>query len=320
MGLTDEGLIRIPGMASRWVRLANGAKAHYATAGDEGPAVILLHGGLPGSSGMAGWRFMAPVLAANGFRVYCPDQPGFGWADTAEEYRPTNGAVDHVRFIDDFATAMCLDKFSLAGNSMGCINTVHYVVAHPERVTSFALIAGGVGDLIPLDMEKIRSQIDPHTIEITHESMKAMMNSIIYRPAAIDEDLVAMRLAAATRQQESWAEFWKSNLRIAEDPNLSAAISTIGRIDKITIPAIYLYGMDDVLIPVEEGYRQEDLLPNIQFFYPEECGHQGQSDQPELFAQTFLEFFRDGRVSRSTADSAGVSKRRAEIPELVQQA
>ena len=66
MALTDEGIIEVPGLASRWVRLASGAKAHYVTSGDKGPAVLLLHGGLPGSSGTAGWRFMAPFLGANG--------------------------------------------------------------------------------------------------------------------------------------------------------------------------------------------------------------------------------------------------------------
>ena len=45
MALTDENLVDVPGMASRWVRLANGARAHYMTAGTSGPAVILLHGG-----------------------------------------------------------------------------------------------------------------------------------------------------------------------------------------------------------------------------------------------------------------------------------
>ena len=319
MSLTDEGLIRVPGMASRWVRLGNGAKAHYVTSGDEGPSVILLHGGLPGSSGTAGWRFIAPFLGANGFRVYCPDQPGFGLSDTAPEYHPKNGVLDHVRFIDDFATALCLDDFILAGNSMGCINTAHYVVAHPERVRAFAMIAGGVGDIVPLDMEKIRHQIDPYTIDISAASMKAMMESIIYRKSAINEDLLAMRLAAAELQKDSWPKFWSATVEVAVDPNLAAGARTAGRIDKITIPAIYLYGKQDVLIPVEEGHLQEDLLPNVQFFYVDECGHQGQTDQPELFQQVFLEFFRDGRVSRETADRAGVSTRRPEIPSLVEQ-
>ncbi len=88
MSLTDENLVAVPGMASRWVRLANGARAHYMTSGDHGPAVILLHGGLPGSSGLAGWRFMAPYLADQGFRVYCPDMPAFGLSDPARSTGP----------------------------------------------------------------------------------------------------------------------------------------------------------------------------------------------------------------------------------------
>jgi 2-hydroxy-6-oxonona-2,4-dienedioate hydrolase len=76
MPLTDEGLIDIPGVASRWVCLANGARAHYSTSGDKGPAVILLHGAIAGSSGLAGFRFMLPFLGEQGFRVYDPRSPG----------------------------------------------------------------------------------------------------------------------------------------------------------------------------------------------------------------------------------------------------
>jgi nitrite reductase/ring-hydroxylating ferredoxin subunit len=45
----------------------------------------------------------------------------------------------------------------------------------------------------------------------------------------------------------------------------------------------------------------------------------GPASRPDMFAQVFLEFFRDGRVSRKTADWAGVSKVRPEIPSLVEQ-
>jgi 2-hydroxy-6-oxonona-2,4-dienedioate hydrolase len=42
----------------------------------------------------------------------------------------------------------------------------------------------------------------------------------------------------------------------------------------------------------------------VKFFSPAETGHQGQTDQPEQFNQPFLEFFREGKVSRQTADAA----------------
>ena len=46
MALNEEGVMIVPGIDSRWIRLPNGAKAHYSAAGSEGPAVILLHGGI----------------------------------------------------------------------------------------------------------------------------------------------------------------------------------------------------------------------------------------------------------------------------------
>ncbi|MBM3939834.1 MAG: alpha/beta hydrolase [SAR202 cluster bacterium] len=323
-GLTDEGLVHIPGLSSRWVRLASGAKAHYMTAGDYGPAVILLHGGINGSSGTAGWRFMAPFLAQHGFRLYCPDQPGFGHADTDPKYWPHLGTVSHVEFVKEFADALCIDKFHLAGNSMGCTNTVHFVVRYPERVLSFALIAGGVGDLV--DPAKRVAPKDgkftpnPNYVrppfDGTEESMRMLMAGIIYNAGAVWPELVTMRTQAAHRQKDSYDVLQKARENFEKDANLKQLLTTKGRLDKLTIPGIYLYGKQDVLIPVENGFQQEDVLPNVQFFYPDECGHQGQTDQPEMFNQVFLEFFRDGKVSRKTADWAGVSKRRPELKHL----
>src|SRR5579883_1512465 len=115
MALTDAGLIDVPGIDSRWVRLPSGARAHYMTAGHKGPAVVLLHGGLAGSSGLAGWRFMMPVLAEAGFRVYAPDRPGYGLADAREEYRPVQGFKSQVEFLKEFADTLCLDRFHIGG-------------------------------------------------------------------------------------------------------------------------------------------------------------------------------------------------------------
>lgn len=322
MALTEEGLIEVPGMMSRWIRLASGAKAHYMTSGTTGPAVVLLHGGLPGSSGTAGWRFMAPFLGANGFRVYCPDMPAFGLSDDREEFWP-EGVHSYVDFIHEFTTALCLDEFHLAGNSMGCMNTANYVVAHPERVLSFALIAGDIGDVVPAGL-KPPAKIELTQYDGTREGMRSMMSAIIFRGEAINDDLIEMRYAAAERGKKAHAQFWPGLLQYGriipwENPNIEARLSTKGRLDKLTIPGIYLYGTEDVLTPVEWGYEQEKVLPNVQFFYPEETGHQGQTDSPEIFNNVFLDFFRDGQVSRQSADAAGVSKLRPELPALVAQ-
>jgi 2-hydroxy-6-oxonona-2,4-dienedioate hydrolase len=319
MALTEEGIIDVPGMMSRWVRLSNGEKAHYMTAGESGPAVVLLHGGIPGSSGLAGWRLLAPLLAEAGFRVYCPDQPGFGLSDPAEKYWPVYGPYSHADFLERFVTALCLDEFYLAGNSMGCINTAHYTVRYPHRVKRFILIAGPVGDLLPSKVsDEMRAKVG---WDGNRETMKMMMKSIIHHQEEITDDLLDMRMNAAEVHKESWIALQKSTILGIVPPDIALAMSTKGRLDRMSIPGICLYGQNDVILPMEElGYRVEDALPNVQFFYPADCGHQGQTDQPELFAQVFTEFFRDGIVSRETADRALVSTRRPELPALVEQA
>jgi len=318
MSLTEEGIIEVPGLHSRWVRLSNGERAHYMTAGERGPAVVLLHGGIPGSSGTAGWRLLAPRLAEAGFRVYCPDQPGFGLSDPRPEYHPVHGVYTHVNFLERFAEALCLDRFFLAGNSMGCANTAHYVVRYPHRVERFILIAGPVGDVCPFPTLD-RLQI-PVGWDGSRETMVKMMGSIIHKQEHITEDLLDMRMAAADRHKDGWIA-WQKAFLFGEVPgDIQRAMSTKGRLDTTDLQGICLYGKNDLILPTEDlGYKAEDALPNIQFFYPDDCGHQGQTDQPDLFADVFVEFFRHGIVSRKTADRAGVSTRRAEIPTLVEQ-
>lgn len=323
MALTDEGIIEIPGMASCWVRLGSGAKAHYMLSGENGPAVVLLHGGLPGSSGQAGWRFMAPYLAEQGFRVYCPDMPAYGLSDPSPEHAP-QGLHSYVDFIQEFVTAVGLDKFHIAGNSMGCMNAVNYTTAHPERVLSAILIAGDVGNITE-GQTRVENDLKLAEYDGTKEGMERMMKAIIYRPEAISPDLIEMRWRASIVHRENQAKLWPSFMAYMgrqewPDENIGLRLSTKGRFDKMTIPCLYLFGVNDVLIPVAWGYKQEDCLPNVQFFYPEECGHQGQTDRPDLFNPVFAEFFKNGKVSRATADAAGVSKRRPENPNLVEQA
>jgi pimeloyl-ACP methyl ester carboxylesterase len=318
MALTEEGIIDVPGMHSRWVRLADGQRAHYMTAGESGPAVVLLHGGIPGSSGTAGWRLLGPRLAEAGFRVYAPDQPGFGLSDPRPEYHPVHGVYTHINFLERFAEALCLDKFFLAGNSMGCANTAHYVVRYPHRVERFILIAGPVGDVCPfptLDALQI-----PVGWDGSRETMVKMMGSIIHKQEHITDDLLDMRMAAADRHKDGWIAWQKAFLFGQMPDDIQRALSTKNRLDTIDIPGICLYGKNDVILPTENlGYKAEDALPNVQFFYPDDCGHQGQTDQPDLFADVFVDFLRDGIVSRKNADRAGVSTRRPELPALVEQ-
>jgi 2-hydroxy-6-oxonona-2,4-dienedioate hydrolase len=326
MALTEEGLVHVPGLHSRYVRLQSGVKAHYSTSGETGPDVILLHGGIPGSSGAAGFRHMAPFLGAHGFRVHAPDMPNFGLTeDPFGRYNYGKGAA--VDFLHEFAEAIGLDTFHIGGNSMGCLNAVNYTVAHPERVRSFALIAGHIGDLVTraemLAANRGRKSEEVAATKVssgydgTAADMRRILENVTLDPAAVTDDVVEMRTAAAALHQDTYGPNMKRFLD-ETDPLDQVRLTTRGRLDVLDIPGIYVFGMEDSMYAPEAANLQEDALPKVQFFYPEDAGHQGQSDRPDLFNQLFLEFFRDGRVSWETATAGGVSQRRAPLPHLVE--
>jgi 2-hydroxy-6-oxonona-2,4-dienedioate hydrolase len=322
MALTEEGLAPHPGIMSRYVKLASGAVAHYMTAGETGPAVVICHGGIPGSSGLAGARYQLTFLAEHGFRVYAPDFPGYGLADTRPDHYARLGPISHTLFLKEFVDALDLDKFHLTGNSMGCSNTWRFAISFPWRVLSWVLVAGNIPGYV--DPSRIKRTIDVTAVnrswfDGTTESMRKMIDPIIYRKEAITQDLLEMRTQAAIRQRESLAAYHAGSDAIAKDPNLAQVQVAKSRIEQLTHPRLLLWGANDVLNPVENAYLQEDVTPFMQYFYPTECGHQGQTDRPDLFNQVFLEFFRNGKLTRETAEAAGISKRRPELPGVVEE-
>lgn len=300
----------------RYVELRSGAQAHWVEAGPaDGTPLVLLHGGLPGSSGAAGWRFMLPALAAEGFRVIAPDRPGFGRADTRPEHRPTRGFLSWAEFTREFVDALGLGVFSLAGNSQGAQTAAYFTVQNPERVDRLALIAcGGFNPTFDIRPEQLLPGVPFPVWDGTEESMRDMLMTIVHRKEALSDDLVRLRNESALAQRESLAAASAWNARALADPSSGQAHRLLGHLDRLTIPTVYLYGRQDVLSPVENAYLQEDLLPLVQFLYPDECGHQGQTDQPEMFHRVFAEFFTDGSLTRATADWAGISTRRPEQP------
>lgn len=95
---------------------ANGQRFYVAAAGPvDGPAVMLLHG-FPEMS--YGWRHQLHALAAAGFRVYAPDQRGYGHSSKPKgivSYRVDALAAD----VTALAQALGHDSFSLVGHDWG---------------------------------------------------------------------------------------------------------------------------------------------------------------------------------------------------------
>lgn len=127
-----SGPVSIP--LNHGVVSVNGADVAYSRAGDEGSAVILVHGG---ASNRADWAKNFPVLAAE-HQVYAPDLIGFG---ESSRLNRTYTIGDFADFVRGFMDAMGIDKTALVGHSLGGRTCLEIARQEPERVTRAVLIA-----------------------------------------------------------------------------------------------------------------------------------------------------------------------------------
>ena len=283
-----------PTIRSSWV-MANGVKTHYSECGDEGPAVVLLHGGGPGSSGKAGWRFMLPALAEAGFRVYAPDQLSYGLTDTRPHAWPLNGHQSLVDHVAAFIGALCLENVLLAGNSQGAYVAAKYTLDHPANVRKLfligsATISAAMGFPMP-DTEGLRLM---NSYDGTPKAMRAFLEAITFDRSTVTDELIADRVAVSNRpgMSDSVKAFAEGRAKASKDPNWKQRFEVRTRLPQLNIPAMFIWGADDKFAPMSLGKSIEPLLPNIKFTYVEGAGHQCQTDRPDIVNRMVVDFFK----------------------------
>ena len=117
---------------SRFVDV-DGMSVHYRDEG-AGPPLLLIHG--TGAS-LHTWDAWSAALSGT-HRVVRLDLPGFGLTGPQPDgdYR-----IDtYVDMVDHFATKVGLDRFALAGNSLGGQIAWRFAARHPEAVNALILV------------------------------------------------------------------------------------------------------------------------------------------------------------------------------------
>lgn len=274
--------------------LANGVKTHYSWAGTEGPAVILLHGAGPGANGAAGWRLMLPALAKAGYRAFAVDQLSMGFTDVRPHAWPVLGHQSLVDHVHDFIEALCLDEVSLVGNSQGAYVAAKYAIDHPEKVNKVVYIGSNTvyQAMQEVPERRLRSFLEVIGYDYTEESLRKFMTRNIAGGEVVPEELIELRHRAATRPgvKEANEAFDAYLERMNDEPKLWDRYCIKDSLPKLKVPGIFIWGNQDAVASVETAYKLAELLPNIPFEYIDNCGHQAQTDQPEIVNKLVIDF------------------------------
>jgi pimeloyl-ACP methyl ester carboxylesterase len=236
-----------------------GQKIYYQEAGS-GPDVILLHGL---GADRSAWAATVPALASK-YRVYVPDQVGFGQSDKPMlDYRV--GTL--VDFLDAFCKKVGVARAALVGNSLGGWVAMDFALAHPDKVSRLVLVdsagyspkrTGGP----PLTRELLQG-LNPSTVAGEKQLMALVFHNPMYSSDQFAEQAFAMHL----HKNDSYTidRFIDSILR-GED-------LLDGRLGAIKAPTLVLWGREDALVPLANGKALAEDIPGAQSVILDGCGH-----------------------------------------------
>lgn len=263
----------------------------YHEAGD-GPPLLLLHGSGPGVTGWRNFRGNLGVFAEH-FRCLVLEFPGFGVSDDFGGHP----MIDAQGAALAFADALGLDRVDIIGNSMGGGVGVSLAVRHPDRVNRLVTI-GGIGTNIfsPGPSEGIRL-LQEFTDDPTRDRLIAWLNSMVYDPTLITEELIEERWAAATdpatlaaaRRMYSKAAF-AAMMAMMRDSDTPPPWATM---HKVQAPTLLTWGRDDRVSPLDMALLPMRTIPGAELHVFHNCGHWVMIEAKSAFERTVLAFLTD---------------------------
>lgn len=289
---TETSTMKDTDIRSRWV-LANGVRTHYSEAGHDGRTLVALHGGGAGSSGASGMGPVLPLLGRD-FRVVAPDSiGGFGLTDTSV---PTPyGLISRAAHTADFVDALCLDKFSVLGNSQGAWSGAYYAMLHPDRVEKLIIVSSlTIATSMGIKQEPNEAMRALMGYDGSREGMKRLLEALIIDKSRITDQLIDDRQRAATRPGalEAFRRMAQGIDFVRNDPVLKLQTQWQEALPALTrrIPTLILWGTGDTFAVPATGRALAEMLPDARIEWVEGAGHQVQTDAPDRAAAIIREF------------------------------
>jgi pimeloyl-ACP methyl ester carboxylesterase len=256
--------------------------------GGNGPAVVLLHGGGPGASGLSNYSRNIDTLARH-HRVLVPDMPGYGRSSKHVDHRdPFGYLADAIRGLLD---ELNLPTAHLVGNSYGGAAALRLAVDTPQRVGKLVLMGpGGIGTTRGLPTDGLKSLLSYYGGEgPSREKLAAFIrNYLVYDGAAVPEELIDVRYQASIDPE------------VVANPPLRrpSGLRTLWRMDltrdrrlrRLGTPTLVLWGRDDQVNRPAGGPMLLNLMPNAELVMTSHTGHWMQWERADLFNQLVTEF------------------------------
>ena len=249
----------------KYEQRTEGEFTYLATGGGE-QHVLLLHGLF---GGLSNFKSFIQTFGKQ-YNVVLPNIPIF---ELPLDQVDLDGFVDHVR---RFVEYKGYDKVHLVGNSLGGHIALLFALAMPERVQSITLT--GSSGLFESAMG------NTYPKKGDYDYIRERTGTTFYDPALATKELVDEVFDTVNDRNKA--------IRILYTAKSALRYNLEDRIQGINIPVLLIWGKNDTITPPFVAEKFNELLPNSQLVWIDECGHAPMMEHPQLFNQHFADFMQ----------------------------
>ncbi|MDG4810945.1 alpha/beta hydrolase [Micromonospora sp. WMMD1120] len=270
----------------------DGSPVHVLESG-AGPAVLMLHGSGPGTTGSGAWATTAQALGGS-CHVVAPDQAGFGRTPLPE------GATGGLRLWTEQAAglmdALGIERYAVVGHSMGGAVALALAAARPQQVTRVVAVAtmGAPGAPLSDDLDALWAA-PAGPIGARDMLRRLLFDQALVTDAAVDARAAAMREGAA-----AYAPLFPApRARWVDDLTLSTQT-----LAAVRAPVLLVHGAEDRVTPLETAALPLlGHLVDVRLHVFGRCGHVPAVEHPREFRDLLSSFLRGTGATSAQADA-----------------
>jgi pimeloyl-ACP methyl ester carboxylesterase len=263
----------------------DGVRVHYQEAGQsDAPAMILIHGFA--ASNLV-WSKVLLEIAENGFRVIAPDLLGYGYSEKPRQFDYT--ILRQAQMVVSLMKRLGIERGVVVGSSYGGAIAATIALDHPELVEKLILIGAVTNNrptrylLMRLFGSPIIGDILSPLVVGSRGLLRLRMKRVYDRHSwelderRVDARHLPLRTRGAHRAIIRTVRRWDAE-RISREAHL------------ITQPTLVLWGDTDREVPLRDGERLQEEIPNSRLIVFRACGHLPHEEYPQTVIKVISEF------------------------------
>ncbi|MBE9549372.1 MAG: alpha/beta hydrolase [Proteobacteria bacterium] len=252
---------------------------HWLESSGKGPVLVMVHG-LNGDA--TNWIMMAPQLKK--YRLVIPDMPPFGESQYKANGEPDFSIHAQAERLDHLMQHLGIDKFYLAGNSMGGYISGDYASNHQDKLLGLLLLSPGAVKSVPFHkhfMADMETGLNPLRVE-NQADLERLMGYCFTKQPVIPGPVRRVLFARMLKISKQCDTIFHNML--GETPGIEVMLAGS------PIPTLILWGKEDNILNPEGAPALQQVMNDAELDMPEKTGHVPMLEYPKVTGDAMAEF------------------------------